>query len=247
MKHVALLLCITVLLGLPSVSFAVFGVGDVVIDPTNLVQTTATALRSAISNANEVTQINNQIQSLANEAKQLISLPLSLVNEIDAAISSYTSLLNEGRGMVYQVQASVQQFEDLYSAGFGGNGSFMQRAQRMLGQVRDAGRLATQVTSVYDRLCAQQARVGQLMAASQAAVGTLQAEQATNQLLGVLSEQQVSMQQILATDQRLKISETMRQLVTEEKAYENAQTYVQGMQVVPVRGPGEGKGFTLPE
>jgi P-type conjugative transfer protein TrbJ len=228
-------------------SWAILGVADIVHDPINLVQNAATAVRSFISNANEVTQINNQIQSLANDLKQLTSLPLSLVSQIDAAIQSYTSILNEGRGMVYQIQASVQQFEDLYSAGFGGNGNFLQRAQRMINQVREAGRLATQVTSVYDRLCAQQARVSQLMAASQAAVGSLQAEQASNQLLGVLAEQQVSLQQILATDQRLQVSYMMRQLVTEEQAQANAQRFLGSAVVVPIRGPGEGKGFTLPE
>jgi len=236
-------------LTVPRVTHAILGVGDVAIvsDPMGLIQQTASALRAFISNANEVTTINNQMQQLANEAKQLASLPLSLVNEIDGAIRSYTDLLNTGRGMVFQVQSSVQQFEDLYSQGFGGNGSFMQRAQKMIGQIRDAGRLATQASAVYDRLCAQQSRVGQLMAASQASIGELQAQQAGNQLMGVLAEQQVSMQQLMATDQRLRISETMRQLVTEEQAYQNAQTYVQGMVVVPVRGPGEGRGFTLPE
>jgi P-type conjugative transfer protein TrbJ len=216
----------------------------------NLLQTfqqTLTAVRSQISNVNEVTQIQHQLTSLANEARQLASLPFSLVAEIDQAIRTYTDLLNTGRGIAYSVQAAVEQFEALYSQGVGGGGSFLVRAQRLLDQVRNAGRLGTQATAIFERLCAQQTRVGKLMAASQAAIGQVQAAQSGNQLLGLLVEQQVSVQQILATDQRLKISETMRQLVTEEQAYTNAQAYVQGLVVVPVRGPGEGKGFMLPE
>jgi type IV secretion system protein TrbJ len=251
MNRRTLLTGVTGLLGLslvqPQQGAAILGVADIVHDPINLVQNTFTAIRSLISNANEVTVINGQIQQLANEARQLASLPLSLVAQIDAAITSYTTLLAEGQGMVYQLKATTQQFEDLYSQGFGGEGSFMQRAQRMLGQVRAAGRLATQVTAIYDRICSQQTRVGQLLAASQASAGQLQAEQAGNQLIGLMAEQQVSIQQILATDQRLKVSESMRQLVMEEKAYQNAQDYGRGLTVVPIRAPGEGQGFTLPE
>jgi type IV secretion system protein TrbJ len=232
---------------MPRQSDAIGGVADIVNDPINLVQNTFTALRSLISNANEVTQIQNQVLSLANEAKQLVTLPLSLVSEIDQAIQSYTELLNTGKGIAFSLTSAVQQFDALYASGFGGNGDFMQRASRMMDQMRTAGRIAVQATAVFDRLCAQQARVGKLMAASQAAVGSLQAEQAGNQLLGVMAEQQVSMQELLATDQRLKISESMRMLVIEEQAYANAQAFNQGMVVKPIRGPGEGQGFTLPE
>lgn len=219
------------------------------LDPTNLAQNTLQAVRSLISNANEVTQIQNQVRSLANEARQLVSLPLSLVNEIDAAIQGYTALLNQGRGMAYSLTSAVHQFESLYSGGFGGNTTFLQRAQRMLGQIREAGRLGTQATAIFERLCLQQERVGQLTAASQAAVGSLQAQQAGNQLQAVLAEQQISIQGILATDQRLKISQLMEEVVTREKAYENAQRYVQGLglMVKPVAGPGVGGGVTLPE
>jgi type IV secretion system protein TrbJ len=251
MKRRAVLTGLTGLVGLtlslPRPSLGILGVGDIVHDPINLVQNAFTAVRSLVSNANEVTTIQNQVVFLANEARQLASLPLSLVSQIDAAMTSYTTLLTEGQGMVYQLKATTQQFEDLYTQGFGGEGSFMARAQRMLGQVRAAGRLATQVTAIYDRLCAQQTRVGQLLAASQASVGQLQAEQAGNQLMGLMAEQQVSIQQILATDQRLKISESMRQLVMDEKAYQNAQDYGRGLLVVPIRAPGEGQGFTLPQ
>jgi type IV secretion system protein TrbJ len=211
----------------------------------NLVQNTLQAVRSLISNANEVMAIQNQITSLANEARQLASLPLTVVNEIDQAISGYTQLLNAGQGIAYQVKASVDQFEALYAQGFGGNGSFMDRAKRMIDQVRAAGRLATQASAIFERLCVQQTRVTQLMAASNASIGSLQAQQAGNQLMGVLAEQQVSMQQLLATNQRLKISETMQQLVLQDQAYTDAQRFFGTMQPVPFRGPGEGQGFRL--
>jgi P-type conjugative transfer protein TrbJ len=213
----------------------------------NLAQNTMTALRSFTSNINEVTQIQNQLTSLANDAKQLTVLPLSLVTEINTAIGEYTSLLNQGQGMAFTVQASVDQFEALYKTATSSDGNFLQRAQRLADQVRQAGQVATMASSVFTRLCAQQNRVGQLLAASQGAVGSLQAEQASNQLLGVMAEQQISVQELLATNHRLQLSEAMRQLVLEERAQANAQAWVQGLETVPLRGPGEGKGFTLPE
>jgi P-type conjugative transfer protein TrbJ len=244
--------CLAALLALglvwPTLGTAqIFGTGVLPVTEIgpSLVQNTWQAARQLISNFNELAMIEHQITSLANEAKHLMQLPLSLVNDIDTAFRTYTDLINTGQGLAFQVKASVAQFEALYAPGGTGTGSFVERAQRMLAQVRDAGRFATQVSAVYDRLCAQQTRVGQLMAASQASVGQLQATQAGNQLMGVLAEQQASIQELLATQQRLQISDSLRQLVMEEQAAANNERWLQGLAVVTIRGPGEGKGFQL--
>jgi P-type conjugative transfer protein TrbJ len=245
----ATLVLLLLMLGSPPTfaQWAVFDGANFGQNVLNLAQNTMTAIRSFTSNINEVTLIQHQLTSLANEARQLTVLPLSLVTEINTAISEYTSLLDQGRGMAFTVQASVDQFEALYKTATSSDGTFLQRAQRLTDQVRQAGHVATMASSVFTRLCAQQSRVGQLLAASQGAVGSLQAEQASNQLLGVMAEQQISVQELLATSSRLQMSQVMEELVTNEQAYANAQRFLNGAAVRPIRGPGEGQGFTLPE
>ncbi|PWG74457.1 P-type conjugative transfer protein TrbJ, partial [Enterococcus hirae] len=51
---------------------AIFGIGDIVIDPSNLAQNILTA-------ANTLEQINNQVKQLQNEADMLINQATNLV------------------------------------------------------------------------------------------------------------------------------------------------------------------------
>jgi P-type conjugative transfer protein TrbJ len=248
-KRQSLGLCVLVLLCLlQHAAWAVFGIGDIVNDPLNLIQTTWTAARTLQSNTNEVLQINNQIQSLINEAKHLVSLPMSYIDQIEAELAKYYALMEEGRGMAYRVQGMAQQFEDLYNVAVtgGGSGSLLQRAQAMLRQVKAAGQTSAQAQGIYDRLFAQRATTQRLVVASQGAIGELQAQQATNQMLAVMVDQQASLQQLQATHGRLQMSYIMREVVTEEQAQMNAQQFMQGFNDTPFRGPKQGQGFALP-
>lgn len=231
-----------------SPSWAILGVADIVEDPLNLVQNTATAIRTLQSNVNEVTQINNQIQSLANEARNLVALPLSTINQIQSSFNNYYSLLQQGRGLAFSIQASAQQFESLFSTGgISGPQAALTKLQALLGQVRDAGRIAAQAQAIYDRLCLQQAETTQLLAASQASVGQLQATQASNQLLGVLTDQQASLQQIYAASMRLQLSVYMQDVVKQEMSQQNMQNWLSSWPTATFKGVGEGQGQKFPE
>jgi P-type conjugative transfer protein TrbJ len=247
-RHSLARVVLVVLCLLPRAAWAVFGIGDIVNDPLALVQTTWTAARTLVSNTNEVTQINNQIQSLLNEARQLMTLPASYIDQLEGALQQYYALLEEGRGMAYRVQGAAQQFEDLYNTAItgGGSGPLVQRAQAMLRQVKAAGRTSAEAQAVYDRLVAQQATTQRLVTASQGAVGSLQAQQATNQMLAVLADQQASLQQLQATQGRLQVSDMMREVVAAEQAQANAQQFMQGFTSETFRGPKQGHGFELP-
>ncbi len=64
-KLAALTAACVLAFGIAQPAHALFGVGDIVLDPTNLVQNTLTAVRT-------LEQINNQIRQLQNEAQMLI-------------------------------------------------------------------------------------------------------------------------------------------------------------------------------
>lgn len=234
-------------LALTTKAWAIWGIGDITFDPTNNATNMLTAARSLVSNQQEARLILQNVESLANQAKDLAALPLSVLQDIEQAWQQYTQIMYQGQMTVGQIRNTVQQFEQLYASGWGGNGDMMQRAQALLGKVREAGRVANQAQSVYDRLTGQQRTVTRLMSASQAAPGSLAAQQATNQLLGTLANQQGNIQLLLATQHEVQTSWIMRQVVAEEQAQQNAQRWMADYVRAPVRGPGEGKGPQLPQ
>jgi P-type conjugative transfer protein TrbJ len=198
----------------------VFGVGDLVYDPLNTAQNTLTAIRSLISNTHEVTVINQQVRQLANDAQNLVKLPLSVVGEIQQTMFTYQSLLNQGRAMAYQVQASLSAFDQLFSRS---DVPLTQRAMAIFTELRNAGRLATQVQSIYDQLCMTTTRIEQLGHASQAARGNLEVQQVGNQMLVVLAEQQNGIRELQATTARLQTMMVMQQVLEEEAARQHAE------------------------
>lgn len=245
MKVRIVILSLTLLV-LSRTAWAIFGVGDIVNDPINLIQNTLTAARTLISNANEATQIENQLNEYVQQAKHLVALPMSVIDDISSLYQQYNNLLNQGLGISYAATDAVKQFEALYDTGMNGNVPLMQKAQQMIGQVRAASRDLTAVSAIYSRLCADQSHVQTLITASQAAPGSLAAQQATNQLMGVLANQQASLQEITATTGRVQTGFIMRQVTAEEQAQWNAQHYLQ-MPTPAAWDSRPSQGITLPQ
>jgi P-type conjugative transfer protein TrbJ len=162
--------------------------------------------------------ILQQVEQIAQDAKHLMSLPLSMVNDLQRAMDRYTALIADGRSTIGQVKGMVAQFEQLYASGWGGNADLMTRAKLLMGKVREAGAFATQANALYDRIAGQQATVNRLLVASQVAPGSLAAQQATNQLLGTLAEQQVSLQALLAAQGEVQQRWIMTHVVGAEAA-----------------------------
>lgn len=54
----------------------------VVVDPTNLVQNTLTAIRTLEQINNQVQQLQNEAQMLINQARNLASLDFNIVNRL---------------------------------------------------------------------------------------------------------------------------------------------------------------------
>ena len=229
-----------------SAAWGIFGVGDIVHDPTTFFQTTLIAARSLQSNVNEAIQLKQQAEQLLGQAKQLMTLPVSYVEQLEAELQRYYDLLNEGRALVYRAQGVARQFEELYGTVAHGQGNVLQRAQAILWQIKHAGRVSMEAQAIYDRLLAQKTTTQRLVTASQGAVGELQATQATNQLLAVLSDQQASLQQLHATLGRVQVSSVMQDMVANEQAQLNAQQFMQGYRDDVFRGPKQGQGFALP-
>lgn len=245
MKRGVLLLGL--LIGMSRVAWAVFGIGDIVNDPLALIQTTITAGKAVLTEANTAQTALQSLQSYYQDAKAFVAIPMSYVDQVGNLYDQYNNALQQAQGMSWTLRNTTAQFEQLYSSGFGGNTSFMQRAAGMINQIRAASRAANDATALFERLCAQQGSVKTLMIASQAAPGSLAATQATNQLLGVMADQQGSLQQMQATLGRVQVGFIMQDTVANEQAQLNASQWLQGYGDDKLRGPGQGQGPRLPE
>jgi len=87
---------------------ALFGVGDIVLDPSNLAQNILTAARTLEQINNQVQQLQNEANMLINQARNLERLDFNSVNRLRSALATTPSeqrpLLN---GMVqYQTSRS---------------------------------------------------------------------------------------------------------------------------------------------
>lgn len=206
-----------------------------VIDESSLVQTTLTAFRTLESNVNEGRMLAQQVQSYVQDARHVVALPQNVIGQITSTIQQYYDLLQQGRGLSYSVTSAVQQYDTLFASGAGG-GSALQRLPQMLSTMRDMGRVATQASALYERLCKTRGDADLLLRASQAAPGTLAALQAGNQLTGMLIEQQGTLQELNATMGRVQMGWIMKQAVEEEATTEKAAHWLDGW---PGSGPTE--------
>ncbi len=73
----------------------------VVIDPTNLVQNTMTAIRTLEQINNQIRQLQNEAQMLMNQARNLASLPSSVVGQLRANLATTERLIAQARGLAY--------------------------------------------------------------------------------------------------------------------------------------------------
>ena len=183
---------------------AQFGSG-IVFDPTNYAQNVLTAARELQQVNNQIQQIENQTTSLINQARNLASLPYSLVSTITGQIQRTEQLLNQAKGIAYNVSTIDQAFTQNYGA-INLNMTDQQmvaqakaRWQASLSALQDSLKTQAQVVA---NITTSRANVSGLMTQSQSATGALQANQATNQLLGQLSQQIADLTAVIVAQSR---------------------------------------------
>lgn len=203
---------------------ALFGVGDIVLDPTNLVQNTLTAVRTLEQINNQVQQLQNEAQMLSNQARNLASLDFNVVNRLRASLARSEQLIAEAQGLAYDVQSLDSEFArlypDEYAATVSGDQMYRdarKRWEHTLDGLHTAMRMQAQVSR---NLSEDESALADLVGQSQAATGALQAMQATNQLLALQAKQSIQAQQLQLTQDRASALELARQAAASERARE---------------------------
>lgn len=200
---------------------ALFGVGDVVIDPTNLVQNVNTAV-------NTLEQINNQIKQLQNEAQMLIDstqnlkrLDHSSIDELQAILKRIDDLMRKGDEITYEVAESERRYEENFPESYEDltNQEIVVRATDQWKLSRSSFGNAIRVQSgIVSSISESQETLSELVGQSQMAEGNLAVNQAGNQLMALSIEQQMHVQQLMAAQYRMVAIEQARRAAVEEQA-----------------------------
>src|SRR5436305_1670933 len=98
---------------------ALFGVGDVVFDPSNYAQNVLTAARALVQIQNQVKMLANEALMLINEAKNLEHLDFNTLGHIRAAIDNAELLIDQAQGIAFDIRQMQQDFDRLYPASYG--------------------------------------------------------------------------------------------------------------------------------
>ena len=195
-----------------------------VIDPTNLIQNTLTAIRTLEQINNQVRQLQNEAQMLINQARNLAGLDYNVVNRLRSTLATTERLIAEAQGLVYDVAHMDQEFARLYPHEYAASVSGDRMAQdarerwrHTLDGLHTAMRVQAQVSQ---NLSEDESVLADLVAQSQSAGGALQAMQATNQLLALQAKQAIQAQQLQLTQDRAASLELARQAAATERARE---------------------------
>lgn len=217
-------------LGSAQPAHALFGVGDIVFDPTNLAQNIMTAANTLEQINNQIRQLQNQAQSLMNEARNLQGLDFSALNELRATLSATHRLIQQAQGLAFNVAQMESEFQRLYPESYSASISGTQMAVDARSRWRnslEALRTATKVQSqAVQNFASDERTLVDLVNRSQSAVGALQATQATNQLLALQARQSIQAQQLQITQDRAAALEQARVIAVQERAREVRRRFI---------------------
>lgn len=223
-RMAALAVASALALGIAPPAHALFGVGDIVFDPTNLVQNIMTAAHTLEQINNQIRQLQNEALMLMNQAKNLTGLNFSALAQLRAALAATNQLIQQAQGLAFSVSQMEAEFTRLYpntySASTSGSQMALDARQRWRNSL-EALRTATKVQSqAVQNFASDEQTLTDLVNRSQSAVGALQAMQATNQLLALQSRQTIQAQQLQITQDRATALEQARQVAVQERARE---------------------------
>lgn len=177
-----------------------------VFDASNFAENVMTAARELQQVDNEIQSLENQATMLINQAKNLASLPYSTLAQLDQSINQTQQLLSQAQNIAYDVTTIDQAFTEVYPETYSSTASSQQleedaqtRWQNARAGYEDA--MNVQAGAVQN-LATAHAEVDTLVSSSQAAEGALQASQAGNQILSVMSGQLADVTALIAAQGR---------------------------------------------
>lgn len=194
----------------------------VVIDPTNLVQNTVTAIESVINEINQVTQISNQIKQIEQLYRSnAAGLNISGFSDFIAQANQIRSLVDSAqqlRSTIGNAQQSMVNMQAMYGAGnyrtwleFGND-----IARRKAAGDQVAINLMNAAEEADSQIVAASAAHKKIANSLNGVSGVTQATQATGAAVGVLIQQSKSMLSLMSASAKLQGLAESRKTAEEE-------------------------------
>ena len=223
MKKLLALMLVSMLTFMPfHRAHAIFGFGDIVFDPGNYAQNILTAARSLTMIQNQIRQLQHEAAMLVNQGKNLGSLNLNILNDLNQNIAAVNHLMNAAEGIAFTISETDRILLERYPGDYAENITRDQliqdaqvRYQYSVTSLRHSMRMQAHVT---ESIANDQNLISQLMQSSNSANGNLQVSQAGNQLLGLLAQQQIKSQQLMASHYRAEAVRQAEDQVTRAQA-----------------------------
>ncbi|RZZ90235.1 P-type conjugative transfer protein TrbJ [Pseudoxanthomonas winnipegensis] len=202
----------------------------IVIDPTNLIQNTISAIQALEQVNNQIRQLQNEAQMLANQARNLANLDFTVVDRLRSALATTQRLIAQAEGLAFDVQNLDHQFRILYPEEY----AEMISGDQMYQDARERWKYTLQGLHTAMRMQAQvstlvrddQEVLTDLVNRSQSAEGALQTMQAMNQLLALQAKQTIQGQQLQLTQERAASLELARQAAAVERSREVRRRFI---------------------
>lgn len=177
-----------------------------VFDAGNFAENVMTAARELQQVNNEIQGLENQATMLINQAKNLASLPHSTLAQLDQSISQTQQLLSQAQNIAYDVTTIDQAFTEVYPETYSASTTSTQLesdAQARWENARAGYQDAMNVQAgAVQNLATVHSEIDTLVSSSQSAEGALQASQAGNQILSVMSGQLADVTALIAAQGR---------------------------------------------
>jgi type IV secretion system protein TrbJ len=216
-----------------------FADGLVVFDPLNYSQSILSAVRSLQQINIQIMSLTKQTQMLINSTKNITSAPGSIATQLRANVDEITRLMGQASGLTFKVSITANQFQSAYPRQYSAGISVDQLQQDANSRRNNTYAAFNQALLVQSQsvesLNSDGASLSTVMGRSSTAIGGLQAQQASNELLGLQVKQNMQTQSLMATQARASTLRDAQQLASEAEAVErfkqfigNGQAYVSG-------------------
>ena len=210
---------------------AIFGIGDIVIDPSNLAQNILTA-------ANTLEQINNQVKQLQNEADMLINQATNLVRtgynpqaEINRLLNEISVLMDRARSISYVVSETDRLFQENFPEDYStwSRTQMATAAEMQWVSARSAFNDTLLVQSqIVQTLKEDTSSLDVMLAETAIAEGNLSVSQTGNQIAALGVKQTMQMQEMMAAQYRADALARARDLQIEREGREKLARCVGG-------------------
>lgn len=168
------------------------GFGMIVIDPSNLIQNTKTAVETSLIYAKNAEQVTNQLQMLKYKVTELQSTDFHSLSDITRSVDALRGAANIGSAITYSTADINKQFEKNFGSG-NKEGNYADRMSQMLGTVLDTSRGTLNAAAKHaDLLKGETDGLNDIVRHSDGAAGTKEVLQGTNQMLDALGAQMQS-------------------------------------------------------